>query len=78
MWRQALTDAPALFRRVVLLAPYLHRGLIERSIEGRLLARFPGPLRALHRPPWSLVTGLWAAVSSLVGISARAANGPAA
>jgi pimeloyl-ACP methyl ester carboxylesterase len=69
---QALTEAPALFRRVVLLAPYLHRGLIERSIAGRLLARFPRQLRSLHRPPWSLVTGVWAAVSSLVTSGASA------
>ena len=51
---EAASSAPALFRRVVLLAPYLHRGLIERSLEGRLLARFPRQLRALHRLPWSL------------------------
>jgi len=38
---QAVAEAPALFRRLVLLAPYIHRGLIGRSIEGRLLARFP-------------------------------------
>jgi len=69
---QAVTEAPALFRRVVLLAPYLHRGLIDRSIEGRLLARFPRQLRALHRPPLSLVTGVWAAVASLVTNGASA------
>ena len=52
---QAATETPALFRRVVLLAPYLHRGLIDDSVEGRMLARFPRLLRALHRPP--LVAG---------------------
>ena len=31
---EAVTEAPALFRRVVLLAPYLHRGLIESSVAG--------------------------------------------
>jgi pimeloyl-ACP methyl ester carboxylesterase len=69
---EAVSEAPALFRRVVLLAPYLHRGLIESSVAGRLLARFPRQLRALHRPPWSLVTGLWAAAASLIasGVSA--------
>jgi pimeloyl-ACP methyl ester carboxylesterase len=69
---QAVAEAPSLFRRVVLLAPYLHRGLIERSIEGRLLARFPRQLRALHQPPLSLVTGLWAAISSLAATGASA------
>jgi pimeloyl-ACP methyl ester carboxylesterase len=69
---QALAEAPALFRRVVLLAPYLHRGLIERSIQGRLLARFPRLLRAVHQPPLSLVTGVWAAASSLVARGASA------
>jgi pimeloyl-ACP methyl ester carboxylesterase len=69
---EAASIAPALFRRLVLLAPYLHRGVIERSLEGRLLTRFPRQLRALHRPPWSLLTGAWAAVSSLLagGVSA--------
>jgi len=70
---QAATEAPALFRRVVLLAPYLHRGLIGRSVEGRLLARFPRQLRALHRPPLSLATGVWAAVASLIAGGASAA-----
>jgi pimeloyl-ACP methyl ester carboxylesterase len=70
---EAVASAPALFRRVVLLAPFLHRGLIERSIEGRLLARFPRQLRALHRPPWSLVTGVWAAAASLIASGASAA-----
>jgi pimeloyl-ACP methyl ester carboxylesterase len=69
---QALADAPALFRRVVLLAPYLHRGLIAHSVQGRLLARFPRLLRAVHRPPLSLVTGVWAAVASLVAGGASA------
>jgi pimeloyl-ACP methyl ester carboxylesterase len=70
---QAVSDAPALFRRVVLLAPYLHRGLIGRSVQGRLLARFPRQVRTLHRPPLSLLTGVWAAVSSLVTSGASAA-----
>jgi pimeloyl-ACP methyl ester carboxylesterase len=69
---EAVATAPALFRRVVLLAPFLHRGLIERSVEGRLLARFPRQLRALNRPPWSFVTGVWAAVSSLIAGGASA------
>jgi pimeloyl-ACP methyl ester carboxylesterase len=67
---EAVTTAPALFRRVVLLAPYLHRGLIGRSVESSLLARFPRQLRALHRPPWSFVTGVWAAASSLIASGA--------
>jgi pimeloyl-ACP methyl ester carboxylesterase len=73
---QAVTDEPALFRRVVLLAPYLHRGLLESSVEGRMLARFPRQLRALHRPPLSLATGVWAAAASLIasGASASAAR----
>jgi pimeloyl-ACP methyl ester carboxylesterase len=69
---EAASSAPALFRRVVLLAPYLHRGVIERSLEGRLLARFPRQIRALHRLPWSLLTGAWAAVSSLLAAGASA------
>jgi pimeloyl-ACP methyl ester carboxylesterase len=69
---EAASRTPALFRRVVLLAPYLHRGLIERSLEGWLLARVPRQLRALHRPPWSLLTGAWAAISSLVASGAPA------
>src|SRR5262245_10071834 len=70
---QALTDAPAAFRRVVLLAPYLHRGLIERSLQGRLLARFPRQVRALHQPPLSVVTGVWAAIAGLAAGGASAA-----
>jgi pimeloyl-ACP methyl ester carboxylesterase len=70
---QAAIEEPALFQRVVLLAPYLHRGLIERSVEGRMLARFPRLLRALHRPPLSLATGLWAAAASLIAGGASAA-----
>jgi pimeloyl-ACP methyl ester carboxylesterase len=69
---EAASRAPALFRRVVLLAPFLHRGLIEGSAEGRLLARFPRLLRALQRPPWSFVTGVWAAVASLIASGASA------
>jgi pimeloyl-ACP methyl ester carboxylesterase len=69
---EAASTTPALFRRVVLLAPYLHRGLIERSLEGWLLTRFPRQLRALHRPPWSVLTGAWAAISSLVASGAPA------
>ena len=37
-----------------------------------MLARFPRLLRALHRPPWSLVTGLWAAAASLIASGASA------
>jgi pimeloyl-ACP methyl ester carboxylesterase len=70
---QAATEEPPLFRRVVLLAPYLHRGLIDDSLQGRMLARFPRPLRALHHPPLSLLTGLWAAVVSLIASGASAA-----
>ena len=70
---QAVTEEPALFRRVVLLAPYLHRGLIEDSVEGRMLARAPRLLRALHRPPLSLATGVWAALASLIAGGASAA-----
>ncbi|HXU00420.1 MAG TPA: alpha/beta fold hydrolase [Polyangia bacterium] len=67
---EAVATAPALFSRAILLAPYLHRGLIGRSVEGRLLARFPRLLRALHRPPLSLVTGVWAALFSLAAAGA--------
>jgi pimeloyl-ACP methyl ester carboxylesterase len=70
---EAASTAPELFQRVVLLAPVLHRGVIERSLEGRLLARFPRQIRALHRPPWSLLTGAWAAASSLLAGGASAA-----
>ena len=70
---QAMTEEPPLFRRVVLLAPYLYRGLIDDSVQGRLLARFPRALRALHRPPLSLLTGVWAAVASLIASGASAA-----
>ena len=70
---EAASTAPALFRRVVLLSPYLHRGVIDRSLEGRLLARVPRQLRALHRPPWSLLTGAWAGVCSLRAGGASAA-----
>ena len=69
---EAVTAAPELFRRAILLAPYLHRGLIAGSVEGRLLARFPRLLRALHRPPLSLVTGVWAALFSLAAAGASA------
>jgi pimeloyl-ACP methyl ester carboxylesterase len=72
---EAASRAPALFRRVVLLAPYLHRGVIERSLEGRLLARFPRQIRALHHPPWSLLTGGWAAAQSLLAGRASASCG---
>jgi pimeloyl-ACP methyl ester carboxylesterase len=69
---QAAADDPALFRRLVLLAPYLHRGLIDDSLQGHLLARFPRLLRLLHRPPLALTTGLWAAATSLVASGASA------
>ena len=70
---EAMARAPALFRRAVLVAPYLHRGLVGRSFAGRMLARFPRQLRALCRPPLSVTTGLWAA-----GASLRAGGGWAA
>jgi pimeloyl-ACP methyl ester carboxylesterase len=62
----AMARAPGLFRRAVLLAPYLHRGLIARGFGARLLARFPRQVRALYRPPLSVGTGVWTVVSSLI------------
>ena len=47
----------------------LYRGLIDHSVEGRMLARFPRLLRALHRPPLSLLTGVWAAVLASQGFT---------
>jgi pimeloyl-ACP methyl ester carboxylesterase len=69
---QAAADDPTLFRRLVLLAPYLHRGLIDDSLQGRLLARFPRLLRLLHRPALALTTGLWAAATSMAASRASA------
>jgi pimeloyl-ACP methyl ester carboxylesterase len=64
---QAASRAPALFRRILLLSPYLHPGLTGRSLFGRTLTVLPRPLRrAIYCPPLSVVTGLWAATSSLL------------
>jgi len=64
---EAAARAPGLFRRVILLAPYLHRGLLRRSFCARMLVLLPRPVRsAIYRPPLSVLTGLWAATTSLL------------
>jgi pimeloyl-ACP methyl ester carboxylesterase len=64
---EAVSRRPELFERVVLLAPYLHRGLLQDSPALRTLASLPRPVaRALYSPPLSIVTGLWSAAGSLL------------
>ena len=57
---EAVARRPELFGRVILLAPYLHRGLIRPGLMARVFARFPRQARLLYRWPLSLLTGLWA------------------
>src|SRR3954463_6340129 len=64
---EAVARAPALFERVILLAPLLHRGPIQRSLVGRTLAFLPRAVpRALYSPPLSIATGVWSATGSLL------------
>jgi len=57
---EAVARRPELFGRVILLGPYLHRGLLRPGLAARVLARFPRQVRLLYRWPLSLLTGLWA------------------
>jgi len=64
---EAAARAPGLFGRLLLLAPYLHRGLLRPGLCARMLVGLPRPVcRLLYGPPLSVVTGLWAAGSSFL------------